>query len=331
MISIICPVYNSEKYLNDCVNSVLNQSFSDWELLLVDDGSTDNSTSICDSFSKMDKRIKTFHKQNEGQWLAREFGINKANGDYFIFLDSDDMLDLDALGVIFSYIKNKNPDALLYDISKLNPDGSKTRLQELYEEKYIHGVSNIIDFCFVKNNCISLCVYCFKKNFYLACPFDKTKDKKIKSQEDFLMLFNILEHLDNLFVIPKVLYLYRTNINSTSNSLHINDYFKNISISDYIYRTIFDKYNNDLSTYSEKIIRRLSWQPMSFIKRAYIELDKKDCKSMFAKVKQSFIYKKFTRKYKFESRKDRLFLLLFKMNFHFFNRLFFSKKQRRTL
>lgn len=326
MISIICPVYNSEKFLNDCVNSVLQQSFSDWELLLVDDGSTDNSSSMCDLFSKKDKRIKVFHKSNEGQWLTREFGISKANGDYFIFLDSDDMLEKDTLEVIYSYIASKDPNVILYDISKLNPDGSKTCLQELFEEKHLSGVSNIIDFCFVKNNCISLCVYCFKKSFYLSCPIDNTIDKTMKSQEDFLMLFNILQCLDELYVIPMVLYSYRTNNESASNSLQAADYFKNIKISDSIYQVIHEKYNSDFSTYSNKITRRLAWQPISYLKRAYVELDKKKQKRTFIEVKKSFIYNNFTKRYKFESKKDQYFLLLFRVNLHFLNKLLFLKK-----
>lgn len=326
MISIICPVFNNEKFLIDSINSVLMQSFADWELVLVDDGSTDGSPEICDSFSKKDKRIRTFHKTNEGQWLTREFGISQAKGEYFIFLDSDDMLEENSLEILSNYIEKKNPDVLLYDICKLNLDGSKTCLQELYEEKHIYGNKNIIDFCFVKNNCISLCVYCFKKNFYLSCPLDKTVDKKIRSQEDFLMLFNILQKVEELYIVPNVLYIYRTNINSASNSLTSADYFKNIMISDSIYRTIFDKYNDNLSSYSNKIIKRLAWQPISFIKRAYVELDKKAQKRAFGEVKKSFIYNKFTKKYKFEARKDRLFLLFFKLNIHFINKLLFNFK-----
>ena len=88
--SIIVPVYNTERYLEDCVKSVLMQSFSDYELLLINDGSTDGSGLLCDQFSESDSRIKVFHKENEGQSRARNLGMDKACGEYLLFLDSDD-------------------------------------------------------------------------------------------------------------------------------------------------------------------------------------------------------------------------------------------------
>lgn len=325
MISIICPVYNSEKFLNDCVNSVLQQSFSNWELLLVDDGSTDNSSSMCDLFSKKDKRIKAFHKSNEGQWLTREFGISKTNGDYFIFLDSDDMLESNALETLNKKIKEYRANVYLYDICKLNPDKSKTRLQELYENKHLKNTKDIIDFCFVKNNCISLCVYCFNKDFYLSCSKDLKVDKSIRSQEDFLMLFDIMQQTSELIVIPKIFYVYRTNNSSASSTLKVEDYYKNIFISSYIYKTIYEKYNNDLETYSKKIVNRLAWQPISFIKRAYKDLSRKEQKKMFLDIRRSFVYNNFTKKYKFESKKEKLFLIFFKLKFHCFYKILLNR------
>lgn len=329
MISIICPVYNNDKYLDDCINSVLLQSLSEWELLLIDDGSTDYSPMICDKYAAKDNRIKVFHKANEGQWLTREYGINKASGNYFIFLDSDDMLELDSLKKLNQTIEeHHHPDAMLYDICKLNPDESKTCLQELYEEKQLNNTKDIIDFCFVKNNCISLCVYCFKKDFYLSCTQENKIDKTIRSQEDFLMLFEILQQLSELIVIPKILYIYRTNKNSVSSTLCIEDYYKNIFISDFIYKTIFDKYNDDLTTYANKIIQRLAWQPISFIKRAYRELKKKERNRLFLDVRKSFIYNNFTKRYKFDSKRDRYLLFFFKAKLHFVNKLFLCKEAK---
>ncbi|MCR4661097.1 MAG: glycosyltransferase family 2 protein [Clostridia bacterium] len=325
MISIICPVYNTEKYLNECVNSVIAQDFSDWELLLIDDGSTDKSPRICDDFAGKDKRIKVFHKKNEGQWITREFGIEKSQGDHFIFLDSDDLLETGALSVINNFILKYNASVYLYDISKLNADGSKTCLQELYEEKFLQGSKNIIEFCFIKNNCISLCVYCFKKSFYSSCLTTTDMKKDIRSQEDFLMLFNVLQQTNELSVIPKVLYLYRTNLESASNSLIAKDYYENILISSYIYRTIFDKYRISLNSCSDKIINRLSWQPISFIKRAYREFSLSEQRKSFNIIRKSFIYKNYTLKYKFKSKKDRVFFLFFKLRFHLMNKILFRK------
>ena len=88
--SIIIPVYKVEKYLNDCVNSVLQQTFKNFEIILVDDGSPDNCPAICDDISKNNENVKVIHKQNGGLSSARNAGLNEANGEYVIFLDSDD-------------------------------------------------------------------------------------------------------------------------------------------------------------------------------------------------------------------------------------------------
>ena len=92
MVSIIVPVYNVEEYLRECVDSILNQTYSDVEVILVDDGSTDQSGNICDEYAKMDSRIKMIHKKNGGVSAARNTGIGEASGEYLMFVDSDDAI-----------------------------------------------------------------------------------------------------------------------------------------------------------------------------------------------------------------------------------------------
>lgn len=93
MVSVIVPIYNSEKYLKRCVDSILSQTFSDFELLLVDDGSTDGSGSICDEYSVKDSRVRVFHKENGGVSSARNLGLDNARGEWITFVDSDDYLE----------------------------------------------------------------------------------------------------------------------------------------------------------------------------------------------------------------------------------------------
>lgn len=92
LISIIIPVYNSERYLEKCVNSVLNQTYKNLEIILVDDGSTDLSPRMCDAFSVQDSRIKVIHQENQRQAAARNTGIEVASGEYIMFVDSDDYI-----------------------------------------------------------------------------------------------------------------------------------------------------------------------------------------------------------------------------------------------
>ena len=97
MISIIIPVYNAASYLDKCIESILHQKYKDFELLLINDGSTDNSGDICDAFALKDNRISVFHQQNQGVSAARNLGIEQAKGEWLQFIDSDDWIENDFL------------------------------------------------------------------------------------------------------------------------------------------------------------------------------------------------------------------------------------------
>ena len=99
-ISIIVPVYNAEKYLRQCMDSILNQSFQDFELLLIDDGSKDDSGIICDEYAKKDKRISVWHQENQGVSVARNVGLEHAQGEWIYFPDSDDIVVENALEIM---------------------------------------------------------------------------------------------------------------------------------------------------------------------------------------------------------------------------------------
>lgn len=110
LISVIVPVYNVEKYLNECVDSLISQTYSNLEIILVDDGSTDSSFSICMKYKSKDSRIVVYHKDNEGLGLTRNYGLQKANGEFVTFLDSDDYLYPDAIKVMYEHIKKFDCD-----------------------------------------------------------------------------------------------------------------------------------------------------------------------------------------------------------------------------
>lgn len=112
MISIIIPVYNVEDYLKECLDSVANQTYTDFEAILVDDGSTDNSGAICDEYAHCDSRFKVFHKVNNGLSSARNYGLDRAKGDYLVFVDSDDVLSYNALEVCLNTLTDNNLDGV---------------------------------------------------------------------------------------------------------------------------------------------------------------------------------------------------------------------------
>ena len=115
IISVFVPVYNAEKYLKRCVDSILSQSFSDFELLLIDDGSSDLSGLFCDEYAIADKRVSAFHTDNNGVSGARQYGLNIAKGKYIQFIDSDDWIEQDCFEKLFLIAEDKNADIVISD------------------------------------------------------------------------------------------------------------------------------------------------------------------------------------------------------------------------
>lgn len=138
-VSIIVPVYNVEKYLEECLDSIINQTYIDLDIILVDDGSTDSSPDICERYAEKDNRIRVIHKENGGLSSSRNSGLDYAQGEYVYFLDSDDYLEKDAIDLLIKETENK-PDIVFFD--------AKTFADEDY-----HGKINVSGY-------IRKCSYC---------------------------------------------------------------------------------------------------------------------------------------------------------------------------
>ncbi len=115
LISVIIPVYNVEEYLRECVDSVINQTYENLEIILVDDGSTDSSGRICDEYAEKDSRVSAIHQKNGGLSVARNTGLSKSNGVYIYFLDSDDYIAENAIEVLTSIAEKDNSDIVFFD------------------------------------------------------------------------------------------------------------------------------------------------------------------------------------------------------------------------
>lgn len=211
--SVLVPVYNTEKYLSDCIGSVINQTYSNWELILIDDGSTDKSGLICDFFSQKDKRIKTFHKINEGLISARQYARLEASGDFFIYLDSDDFLKPEALYVINKIINKTNSDCVIYryeqssirkSLQKKNSEYTAVftniNKRELYKKVFQNSVYN------------SLCIKAVRSRIQKST--DYSNYYKIQYGEDLLQSLEIYKKCNKITFIPDILYIY--NMNPTS-------------------------------------------------------------------------------------------------------------------
>lgn len=139
-ISVVVPIYNVEPYLNQCVKSILDQTYTNLEIILVDDGSPDNCPQICDDYAKIDERIKVVHKKNGGLSSARNAGIEFATGDYIVFMDSDDFWDDNmAIQKCIDVCSNQMPDVLLFGFKKFYEISQKSILVRMNLPQHKYG------------------------------------------------------------------------------------------------------------------------------------------------------------------------------------------------
>lgn len=128
-VSIIVPIYNAEKYLHRCVDSLLAQDFSDYEILLIDDGSLDASSKICDDYAQKECKVKVFHQKNSGVAAARQLGIEQAQGEYTIHVDADDWVDAAMLKELWSKAEDTKADMVICDYFEEYQNKTKRILQ----------------------------------------------------------------------------------------------------------------------------------------------------------------------------------------------------------
>ena len=138
LVTIVVPVYNVEKYLNECVDSLLGQTYKNIEIILVDDGSTDKSGSICDAYAAADSRVKVIHKPNEGLGFARNTGLKAAQGKYVTFIDSDDKADEDLVEKLEKKICETGGDTCIGGFKRISENGIVS-YEEKYEEEVFEG------------------------------------------------------------------------------------------------------------------------------------------------------------------------------------------------
>lgn len=220
LFSILVPVYNAEKYINECLDSLVLQSFDGYEIILIDDGSTDRSGDICESYkAKYPERIRIKHKENEGLLLARRDAISMAKGDYIVFCDSDDILDKNCLDILAAIIYEKEPDIIQYDLYVFNDinyprniNGNKCFVpaNQLNEDVDILRERLLLrDY-----NIWSLAGKCVKRSC-IGITTDYRAYKKIKYGEDTLQSVEIYTRAHNFVYCPEKLYYYRASSGMT--------------------------------------------------------------------------------------------------------------------
>ena len=215
--SVLVPVYNKQDFLDDCVRSVLNQSLSDWEMILVDDGSTDRSPSLCDSYASDDSRIRVIHQENGGLISARRAGIRAAEGEYIVFLDADDWLVPDALFHLNETISHKNADAVIFGDTDFFPGGRTQVLHTAFPDGTVFDRNNHAPIYHEliaswKMNC--LVQKCFRAPLVQDDDTDYTLYRN-PNTEDLLQSLYPLTHADRIVFLDRPLYCYRVDPTSS--------------------------------------------------------------------------------------------------------------------
>lgn len=203
-VSLIIPVYNTEKYLSRCIESVQQQTYTDWELILVDDGSTDQSGVICDRYCSQDSRIKAIHNKNQGPAASRADGIRAAKGSLVMFVDSDDWLDASMLRVMYDQMEESGAAIVccifkdidsdgkvshpqLFDIPKVDCHTAEECIYHMHHTRYLTG---------------SPCTKLFRRELFDGIDFHS----QVTIGEDYAMIVQLVEKAERVRIISQELY-----------------------------------------------------------------------------------------------------------------------------
>lgn len=204
-VSVIVPIYNSERYIDKCIQSIINQTFKDIELILVDDGSTDKSVEISNKYAEKDKRIKIIKQKNKGVSSARNYGISIATGDFITFVDSDDFIEIDMLDILYNAAIDNNCDVVLSGIKIIKDNNIKyefTKDSKIYTKQEVFKL-----FYFDREP--------FSPNYAWGKLIKRSICNKIKFREDIFLMEDALFSMElfincqnNIMFLNKYLYNY---------------------------------------------------------------------------------------------------------------------------
>ena len=232
LFSVVVPVYNAGEWLAPCIDSVLEQTDPDFELLLVDDGSTDSSGAVCDEYAARDARIRVFHQANAGQLSARVTGLKQRRGEYCVFLDADDTLVPHALETLRRAVDASGADCVVYGIRWDRPGGVEHlttpaplchRLITDRREALLHLLDD--------DAYNSVCRKCARSSCFDGR--DLSAFYHIRSGEDKIQSMEIQENARSFYFLPDELYLYRSNETSVTHTICYDDYRADYSVESY--------------------------------------------------------------------------------------------------
>lgn len=264
-ISIIIPIYNVEKYLKRCIDSIVNQTYKNTEIILVNDGSPDNCGEICDEYAKIDSRIKVIHKENGGLSSARNAGIDISSGEYIMFVDSDDWISEDTLEILNRYVEKG------YDIINFKFCFAKEKteniikLNDKIKDSYECNLLSYIDKLFSGELDFFIWNKLYKKDL-----FDEIRFPVGRNYEDLATIYKLYFKAKNIIVTDYTLYYYWLE---NSNSITSNSTIRNMT--DYLVSTkeIYEVNRQYLKMNNRNLSNIDSWYTMMMI-QLYINYTK---------------------------------------------------------
>ena len=285
LISVVIPVYNVEKYLNKCVDSVLQQTYSEIEIILVDDGSTDKSGKICDNYIKKDSRIKVIHKENGGLSSARNAGIENAIGEFICFIDSDDFIELEMLEKLVKSMLDYNADMAICNRNHLFENGKKyVKFDMLNQIKEMNNLEALFELNNFKYFDISACGRLYKKSLFSNIKFPVGK-----LCEDYYVMYRIIEMCNKILYISQPLYNYFQRKGSITKVPKLNYDFVNAAYEQMIY--LSDKYP-ELEECTHVAYASANMTIYNTVIKENGKCMKKDVKKLRDEVKKNYIYVK---------------------------------------
>lgn len=235
LVSIIIPAYNCEKYISKCINSVVNQTYKNIEIIIIDDGSKDNTLEICNDFAEKNKKIRVFSKENEGVSSARNLGLNEAKGEYINFIDSDDYVEVNYIEKLVENLLNTNSDISVCGFVDENLEGNPLHYSE-NKSNFSYYIKDFKEDYFIPYVCWQML---FKKELLYKNDKKILFNKKIHLKEDLSFIYQLVSNSEKISIIPDVLYHSVNREDSLSNKV--------LTVEE------FDKYYTSLIAYEEMI------------------------------------------------------------------------------
>lgn len=276
-ISILMPVYNSQEYLKNTVQDVINQSYGDWELILVDDGSKDNSKNICIELQKFDNRIRFINKENTGVSDTRNIALDNAKGKYIAFIDSDDSVHKDYLKILLSSIEKSNGQLAVcgFKERKISTNGQIEELSRVFYPKEVIATEDMKDLIMDFGNSGLLNPLWNKLYSRKIIEENNIRFKEeVETGEDFIFNLQYFRKINNICFSKGELYYYiRRNNNSITYQYIDNMYEKGLEI-----HNLLEDFLKDMNFYNSKNKYILYGNHLMGVFSAFLNLFHKDCK-----------------------------------------------------